>query len=1058
MLGEAFDYIENWEKATVADMESDGLLDTVSKIHILGFQMQSSDKINYFFGEEKDRIVDFFKWHEENKIPVVFHNGIGYDKRVFEKLLGIDLSGVQWIDTYWLSFYLNIDKERHGIEALQTDYPHLEGKFGVDEGDWKTLTKEQAVKRVVSDVEVGKAIWEDFKSRLIQMHTEAKKLIDSDNVVGAKMSPDEYRWVEGLKSLTLSQYIGRTIGYISSVAEVVAIQEDTGWEVDVEYLTKHLKELEVLAEASRKELESVMPEVPQYANRKEPAKPYKKDGTLSASGERWKETLELLKSGEKDGLGNVKAFPHPTQVGVVRVLNGYKPPNINSPNQVKDFLFSKGWNPQTYEFVRDKEEFTNWIKSRPEEGSPRNVWTSWMESRPEERAIPQVKKDGELCPSVEELARNIPEVKVLEEYSVITHRIGVLKGILESVDESGKVKAGAHGLTSTLRLQHRRPIVNLPSVKKLYAAAIRGSLVAGKGRTSVGADLSSLEDRVKIDLMMPHDPELAERMSKDDFDPHIEQAIAMGLVTKEDGVSYTEDCLSEDRRSLVAEKREEAKPVNYLCLPKDTTEVLTDKGWKFYKDLEPNDKVMSYNVKTGMNEFCKILKFHEYKDVEVINMKSRSWELESTKDHRWLSLERKWGDRKRDVLRFRTTESLTTESKILASAPYVGGKSKVKPEEAALVAWILSDGSLSASPLTKKTSQGKNGERRGVKATVSQSEKYFIKELKDTVKKVGVEYSLNRREDGVNMLTFRSESFRRFWTGVGLPVENKHDINYTEWLLSLSKESLKAFFEAFYLADGLTSPNRKYTSRVVYQKEGNICDAIQLCSELLGINTYVCRAKNSKRVNVLTCRKKPILGMQTTVREYSRNTDVFCLTTENGTFVIRQKGFISITGNCAYGGTWKALQRQTGWSKERCEEAIEAYWKANWSIKAIAEEQVAIKDYKGRDWIVSPLNGLIVNLRSEKDRFNAVAQSGGAFYHFNWIFNIINIQKRRWGRATLTANIHDEVVLCFKDENFFKDIFERIITDALEKVNNTYKPRRRLDCEVQFGYRYSEIH
>lgn len=492
MLGEAFDYIENWEKATVADMESDGLLDNISKIYILGFQMQGSEKINHFFGEERERILDFFKWHEENRIPVVFHNGIGFDKRAFEKVLGVDLSGVQWIDTLWLSYYLNIDKEMHGIKALQTDYPHLDGKFEVDEGDWATLTKEQAVKRVVSDVEVGKAIWEDFKERLTQMHTEAKKLIDSDGVVKAKTHPEEKRWVEGLKDLTLSEYIGRTVGYICSIAEVVALQEDTGWEVDVEYLTKHLKELEVLAETSRKELESVMPKVPQYSNRKEPKRPYKTDGTLSVSGERWKETLELLKSEEKDHLGNVKAFPHPTQVGVVRVLNGYKPPNINSPNQVKEFLFSHGWVPQTYEFVRNKEEFTEWIQNRPKEGSPRNVWTQWMDSRPEERAIPQVKKDGELCPSVEELAEVVPEVRVLEEYSVITHRMGVLNGILDSMDEFGRVKASAHGLTSTLRLQHRRPIVNLPSVKKLYAEAIRGSLVAGEGKVSAGSDLSSL--------------------------------------------------------------------------------------------------------------------------------------------------------------------------------------------------------------------------------------------------------------------------------------------------------------------------------------------------------------------------------------------------------------------------------------------------------------------------------------------------------------------------------------------------------------------------------------
>lgn len=52
----------------------------------------------------------------------------------------------------------------------------------------------------------------------------------------------------------------------------------------------------------------------------------------------------------------------------------------------------------------------------------------------------------------------------------------------------------------------------------------------------------------------------------------------------------------------------------------------------------------------------------------------------------------------------------------------------------------------------------------------------------------------------------------------------------------------------------------------------------------------------------------------------------------------------------------------------------------------------------------------------------------------------------------------DEVVLCFRDTPRFRTLFEGIIRGALERVNDTYKPRRRLDCDVQFGQKYSEIH
>lgn len=491
MLNEAFKHTKNWRNATVCDLESDALLEDVTKIHILGYQMQGESKPSYLWGDaERGRIEKFFQYHQDKEIPVVFHNGIGFDKRVVEKVYGLDLSKVMFIDTLWLSYYLNIDKKKHSIKALSKDYPQSAEKFEVDEGDWANLSREQAISRVVSDVELGKAVWEDFKKRLIDTHTTAKELIDCKLVGGKRVSEDEVLWVDGVSQLSLDEYIGRTIGYICSVSEVVAIQEDTGWEVDLPFLQEHLQELEVIAEQSKEKLEAVMPKIPDYRVRKQPAKPFKKNGDLSASGEKWETLKKLLVSELKDEDGNLLARVR--KQGEIEELVGYNPPNINSSDQVKNFLFSKGWKPATYKFVRDQDEFTAWINSRPQEGSHQREWAVWKDNRPEDRAIPQIKKDGELCPSIEDLAELVPEVSVLNEYSVVVHRIGALKGIQGSMDKCGKVKAGAHGLASTLRLQHRKPIVNLPAAKKLYAEGIRGSLVGGKGRVLLGSDLSSL--------------------------------------------------------------------------------------------------------------------------------------------------------------------------------------------------------------------------------------------------------------------------------------------------------------------------------------------------------------------------------------------------------------------------------------------------------------------------------------------------------------------------------------------------------------------------------------
>jgi len=136
----------------------------------------------------------------------------------------------------------------------------------------------------------------------------------------------------------------------------------------------------------------------------------------------------------------------------------------------------------------------------------------------------------------------------------------------------------------------------------------------------------------------------------------------------------------------------------------------------------------------------------------------------------------------------------------------------------------------------------------------------------------------------------------------------------------------------------------------------------------------------------------------------------------------------------------------------------EAYWKLNWSVKAIAEEQVVIRDSKGSKWLVNPINGFCYSLRKESDRFSTLAQGTGSYFFDMWVDNILNETERRYGRKTLTGSFHDECILCIKDDERFKEEFASIIKEAVDKVNTEYKLRRKLGCDVQTGQRYSQIH
>jgi hypothetical protein len=204
-------------------------------------------------------------------------------------------------------------------------------------------------------------------------------------------------------------------------------------------------------------------------------------------------------------------------------LKEVKEPNPNSHIQLKDWLFSLGWKPETFVYKRDK--ITNDLKSIPQ--------------------IQQDKAKGPgLCPSVKKLFDRYPNLAVLDGLSILTHRIAILEGFLENVDGNGFIRAEIGGLTNTLRFKHR-VLVNLPSANAGTDIDIRGCLVAPEGYELAGSDMSSLEDRTKQHYIYEFDPKFVEEMCKPGFDPHMDLALADGAVTDEDVKLYKE---TEDKR------------------------------------------------------------------------------------------------------------------------------------------------------------------------------------------------------------------------------------------------------------------------------------------------------------------------------------------------------------------------------------------------------------------------------------------------------------------------------------------------------------------------------
>jgi hypothetical protein len=309
---------------------------------------------------------DMRKFFLSSKI-LVGHNIIRFDIPVVEKVLGIEVKA-KLIDTLPLSWYLEPKRIKHGLEFWGEE-------FGVPKPvvkDWNNLPLEEYIHRCEEDVKINDKLFTRFSKHLSEIY-------DS-----------EEQWF-------------RFTQFLSFKMDCAREQERSKWKLDIDKCRDSLGQLERLRDFKLKELQSVMPKVPVTVDRTRPAKPFKQDGTYSVHGARW---FSLLRE---------RGLPEDYS-DAVQVILRWDEPNPGSTQQVKNWLYSLGWKPQTFKYEKE------------EDGSLRK--------------IPQINLEhgGGLCPSIRALFDEHPYLELLDSLGVLSHRISLLNGFLGSED-NGYIKA-----------------------------------------------------------------------------------------------------------------------------------------------------------------------------------------------------------------------------------------------------------------------------------------------------------------------------------------------------------------------------------------------------------------------------------------------------------------------------------------------------------------------------------------------------------------------------------------------------------------------------------------
>lgn len=325
------------------------------------------------------------------------------------------------------------------------------------------------------------------------------------------------------------------------------------------------------------------------------------------------------------------------------------------------------------------------------------------------------------------------------------------------------------------------------------------------------------------------------------------------------------------------EKNVMKRVVPFYCVPEDT-QALTRNGWTYHNDLLIGDEILTYNLKKDYlewNEVKEVAVFDYDQDIEIISGKNVN--ITFTPNHRWVvetpiqkikKINKTYiYPRKIELLE---AHKLKNQHWIKTHASYFGSESTLSVEDARLLGWLLTDGYF-------------RWRKNYCEALIYQSPNKFLDEVKIVA---GGKARKAHPDSGVIAVPVTKEKLNGV---MNLLKRNKRDDDWIDVVLSLSRESLEAMYEAMYKGDGTTSIGR-HQDFFACQLEG-VAKTFEVLAFLLGKKVTRC----SSGFTVSNHQRMRVKYYTTSLEHYSGK--VWCPRTDNGTWIMKQAGNILITGN-----------------------------------------------------------------------------------------------------------------------------------------------------------------
>lgn len=561
------------ENVYTLDIEADDLYPYQKTVWTIYIKRYRGDDLlinpHNFDGDVKQTILDYL-FREPNPI-IVAHNGLGYDLWVLwkefdlrfssgpDKICGRDCT---LFDTLYASQYLLPD--RVGGHSLASWGERVESP----KMDFRQACIDQGI------IEKGSPKGAEFKQWTPIMNDYCKQDVATTEATFISL------WNQLMHEGTYNAFrLGQKSFYL------MAAQGFTGVKFDLDLALKVKKDIE----KSMLEIKSkVEPDLPSRGLKKSeegfyriPAKPFKKNGDISATFEKWLEKHNAEFTGDV-----IKAYGHEFEFLPKEVLPVSLPMSIDDQKQLKEYFLSSGWEP------------TMWNVKRNSSGKP--VRDEFRQLIP---TSPKIQEQGTICPNLLELDGELPQHIV--KYLSYKNRLGNLNGWIsnERLDFDGRLTAGSSGIASTHRQRHNT-VVNVPKAQDdvLLGKEFRSLFTVDEGNKLIGCDQAALEARVQGHWCYRYDGGESARILLTG-DPHAKNAKAFFPEETKDFDINSPDFDKEhpDFKPYRSKSKNGGYAIMYGCappklastlgLPESQGKILLDRFWEAnqgLKDLKDN--------------------------------------------------------------------------------------------------------------------------------------------------------------------------------------------------------------------------------------------------------------------------------------------------------------------------------------------------------------------------------------------------------------------------------------------------------------------------------------